>query len=282
MALTTGASDSPFMIPTTADAAAVTTGASDSPFMTPTTAEPAVLTPDSLAQALSRPQVARGRRDFEARMVERAHWRSIRADAVQRVFDVTLAGLAIALATPLLLLVAAAVRLTSPGPVIFRQTRIGRHGEPFECMKFRTMRTDAAERLIALLMEDESARAAFEQDFKLPVDPRITRIGRLLRRSSLDELPQLFNVLRGDMSLVGPRPVVPEELGRYGSCAQVVLQVRPGITGAWQVNGRNALPYPERVRLDVDYALNRSLALDIGILRRTIRCVVHPEPGECR
>ena len=144
------------------------------------------------------------------------------------------------------------------------------------------MHADAAERLTALLLEDESARTAFEQDFKLPVDPRITRIGRLLRRSSLDELPQLFNVLRGEMSLVGPRPVVPEELGRYGSSAQVVLQVRPGMTGAWQVNGRNALSYPQRVRLDVDYALNRSLMLDIRILRRTIRCVLHPESGECR
>ncbi len=260
---------------------ALTTGPADIPFVPRTTAD-GPMTSAALVQALSRPQVERGMVDFEARMVERAHWRSIRADAAQRLFDVAVAGVAVALAAPLFLLVAAAVRLSSRGPVIFRQTRIGRHGEPFECMKFRTMHTDADERLTALLLGDEAARAAFEQDFKLPVDPRITRIGGLLRRSSLDELPQLFNVLRGDMSLVGPRPVVPEELGRYGCSAQVVLQVRPGMTGAWQVGGRNALSYPQRVRLDVDYALNRSLIRDIGILRRTVRCVLRPEPGESR
>ena len=261
---------------------ALTAGPADIPFAAGLEGDSGVVTASSLVQALARPQVERGMLDFEARMVERARWRSIRADAVQRLFDITVAGLVVAVAAPVLVLVAAAVRLTSRGPVIFRQTRIGRHGEPFECMKFRTMRTDAAERLTALLLEDEEARLAFEADFKLPVDPRITGVGLVLRRSSLDELPQLFNVLRGEMSLVGPRPVVPEELGRYGSCAQVVLQVRPGMTGAWQVNGRNALSYCERVRLDLDYVLNRSLSGDIGILARTVRCVLRPAPGEAR
>jgi lipopolysaccharide/colanic/teichoic acid biosynthesis glycosyltransferase len=237
-------------------------------------------TPAALTHALARPQVASGRLGFEARMVQRARGRNLRADAIQRAFDIVVASVAIVVAAPLMLGVAAVVAITSRGPVIFRQTRIGRHGEPFECMKFRTMRTDAEARLAAMLLEDEGARAAFEKDFKLLADPRITRIGRLLRRSSLDELPQLIDVLRGDMSIVGPRPVVPEELGRYGSCAQVVLQVRPGMTGAWQVNGRNTTSYEQRVRLDLDYALNRSLRGDIGILRRTIRCVLKPESGE--
>jgi lipopolysaccharide/colanic/teichoic acid biosynthesis glycosyltransferase len=226
--------------------------------------------------------VASGRLAFEARMVERARGRSLRVEATQRAFDLVAGSVIVVLTAPLMLAVAVAVRLTSRGPVVFRQTRIGRNGEPFECSKFRTMRTDAEDRLAAILLEDAEARAAFEKDFKLPVDPRVTRFGRLLRRTSLDELPQLFNVLRGEMSLVGPRPVVPEELGRYGSSAQVVLQVRPGMTGPWQVNGRNSLPYDERIHLDVDYALNRSLGGDIDILFRTVRCVLRPEPGECR
>jgi lipopolysaccharide/colanic/teichoic acid biosynthesis glycosyltransferase len=234
----------------------------------------------AIARALARPQVASGRLGFEARMVERARRRSLRAEAIQRAFDIVVASMALVVAAPLMLGVAVAVGISSRGPVIFRQTRIGKHGEPFECMKFRTMRTDAQARLAALLLEDEEALAAFEKDFKLLADPRITRIGRLLRRSSIDELPQLINVFRGDMSIVGPRPVVPEELGRYGSAAQIVLQVRPGMTGAWQVNGRNTTSYEQRVRLDLDYALNRSLQGDISILRRTIRCVLKPELGE--
>ena len=262
---------------------AVTTELAD----TSATAQPAAgpgsaVTPAALLRALARPQVESGRLAFEARMVERARGRCLRADAAQRAFDLVVGSLITVLTAPLMLVVAVAVSLTSRGPAIFRQTRIGRYGEPFECMKFRTMRTDAEERLAAILLEDPEARAAFEKDFKLETDPRITRFGRLLRRTSLDELPQLFNVLRGEMSLVGPRPVVPEELGRYGSCAQVVLQVRPGMTGAWQVNGRNSIPYEERVRLDVEYALNRSLVGDIDILRRTVRCVLRPEPGESR
>lgn len=239
--------------------------------------EPGV--PVTLVRALAHPQLTSGRLAFEARMVQRARTRNLRADASQRVFDVVLASVILVLVAPVLLGVAIAVRVGSRGPVIYRQTRVGRWGRSFECLKFRTMVNGADTRLAALLLEDDQARAAFETDFKLPNDPRVTRLGRFLRLWSLDELPQLINVLRGEMSLVGPRPVVPEELGRYGDYAQVVLQVRPGMTGAWQVNGRNSIPYTRRVRLDVDYALNRSLAMDVDILRRTFRSVLHPEPS---
>ena len=163
------------------------------------------------------------------------------------------------------------MRLTSRGPIIFRQTRIGRRGKPFECLKFRTMRCDAEAALAALLLADEEARAAFEAVFKLDDDPRITRVGRFLRRTCLDELPQLLNVLRGEMSMVGPRPVVPQELMRYGDYGQVILQAKPGMTGAWQVARTPVTTYAERVLLDVDYVLNRTIAGDIEILAQTLR-----------
>ena len=239
--------------------------------------EPGV--PVTLVRSLAHPQLTSGRLAFEARMVERARSRNLRADASQRIFDVVGAAVALVLAAPVILGVAIAVRVGSRGPVIYRQTRVGRWGQSFECLKFRTMVNGADARLARILLEDDEARAAFETDFKLANDPRVTRLRRFLRWWSFDELPQPINVLRGEMSLVGPRPVVPEELGRYGDYAQVVLQVRPGMTGAWQVNGRNAISYMRRVRLDVDYALNRTLAMDIDILRRTLRCVLHPEPS---
>ena len=202
---------------------AVTTELADtSANVEPAAESGSAITPAALLRALGRPQVASGRLAFEARMVERARGRCLRADAAQRTFDLIVASpdrrpdrTPDAWSSPI------AVGLSSRGPVVFRQIRIGRYGEPFECLKFRTMRIDAEERLAAILLEDAEGRAAFEKDFKLPVDPRITHVGRILRRTSLDELPQLFNVLRGEMSLVGPRPVVPEELGQ-------IRQLRPG------------------------------------------------------
>jgi len=235
-----------------------------------------------LLRTIASPQVTSGRLAFEARLVQRARAASLRATFAQRVFDVVVASAALVASAPLMAGAALAVRLTSRGPVIFRQVRVGQRGRPFTCLKFRTMRLDAAERLAAILLADEDARTAFETSFKLTDDPRITRIGRLLRRTSLDELPQLLNVLRGEMSIVGPRPVVPEELGRYGDYAQVVLQVRPGMTGEWQVNGRSSTTYPERIRLDVEYALHRSLARDVSIVRQTIGCVLAPESDSSR
>ncbi len=238
--------------------------------------------PPFQVHALAGPELASGRLAWEARLIQRARSRNTRANAVQRGFDIVVAGTTLVLSLPVMLCVAAAVRFTSRGPVVFCQTRVGRWGESFECLKFRTMVADAESRLARILVEDAAARSAFEADFKLSDDPRLTRVGRFLRRFSLDELPQLINVLRGDMSIVGPRPVVPEELQRYGDYGQVVLQVRPGMTGPWQVSGRNSISYTERVDLDVEYALNRSLVGDIGIMSRTIRCVLNPAPGESR
>jgi lipopolysaccharide/colanic/teichoic acid biosynthesis glycosyltransferase len=176
-------------------------------------------------------------------------------------------------------LVALVVRCTSAGPVVFAQTRVGHHGRPFLCLKFRTMRVGADAELTALLAADSKARTSFAAAYKLSNDPRVTRVGRFLRRTSLDELPQLVNVVRGDMSLVGPRPVVPEELWRYGDRGQIVLQVRPGMTGPWQVGGRNDIPYADRIGLDVDYVLHRSVPGDLRILAQTVRYLLMGQPG---
>jgi exopolysaccharide production protein ExoY len=175
--------------------------------------------------------------------------------------------------TPVMVALALLVRADG-GPVLFRQRRIGAGGRPFMCLKYRTMRTDAEAQLQQLLARDPEARASWESDFKLRVDPRITRFGSLLRQTSLDELPQLFNVLKGDMSLVGPRPIVAAEVPRYGRAIREYLNCRPGVTGLWQVSGRNDVDYPTRVKLDQTYARNWSLVADVGILFRTVRVVL--------
>lgn len=184
-------------------------------------------------------------------------------------FAVTL----LVLLLPLLLVIAIGVRL-SGRQIFFAHERIGLNGKPFKCLKFRTMRVDAEQALAKLLAEDEAARAEWERDFKLKNDPRITRFGAFLRKTSLDELPQLFNVVRGEMSLVGPRPVVAEELSRYGRYARYYLATRPGMTGLWQVSGRNNTSYRRRVAMDCTYVRRRSLALDIRILIKTAVVVI--------
>jgi len=171
---------------------------------------------------------------------------------------------------PLLLTVAAAVRLDSPGPALFRQTRVGRNGRPFTMLKFRTMTQDAPDRVDDLRAADEGSGVLF----KLRRDPRITGVGGLLRRYSVDELPQLVNVVRGEMSLVGPRPALPEEVAAYDHDPRRRLAVKPGLTGLWQVSGRSDLPWDETVRLDLDYVDNWSLGRDLTILARTVRAVV--------
>ncbi len=170
----------------------------------------------------------------------------------------------------LLIICFAVTALTSPGPALFRHRRVGFNGRHFECLKFRTMVTDAPERLRKLLESDPSAAAEWATNRKLRNDPRITAIGAILRKSSLDELPQLFNVLRGDMSIVGPRPVTDEELERYASSVGAYLSCRPGITGLWQVSGRSTTTYNKRVACDTFYARNWSLALDAKIMAVTI------------
>ncbi len=167
------------------------------------------------------------------------------------------------------------IKLTSPGPVLYRQKRVGYKGKPFYILKFRTMFNDSDKALEEILKSNSSLKEDWKRYRKLKKDPRITPIGKLLRRTSLDELPQIINVLKGEMSLVGPRPVTEEELEMYyKEWKEVVLSVPPGITGLWQVSGRNLLPYEERVRLDVEYALKHNMLLDLKILFKTIFVVI--------
>jgi exopolysaccharide biosynthesis polyprenyl glycosylphosphotransferase len=182
------------------------------------------------------------------------------------LFDRACALAGLALLSPLLLVVAFLVKVTSHGPVMFRQTRVGRDGREFTVLKFRTMVVDAEQRKDELVACNEQAGGVL---FKIKSDPRITAVGRRLRRYSLDELPQLFNVLRGEMSLVGPRPPLPDEVARYGGDVYRRLAVKPGMTGLWQVNGRSDLTWEESVRLDLRYVDNWTLALDLQILWKT-------------
>jgi Undecaprenyl-phosphate galactose phosphotransferase WbaP len=178
------------------------------------------------------------------------------------------------LASPVFLLVALAVKVDSPGPVFFSHERVGRGKRLFRCWKFRTMVEDAQGRLAGILEKDPELRREWAQDFKLRDDPRVTRVGRLLRRSSLDELPQLINVLAGQMSLVGPRPIVREEMERFGASLSTYLGVRPGVTGLWQVSGRTETDYQRRVDLEAWYVRNWTFWLDITILLQTVGAVL--------
>jgi lipopolysaccharide/colanic/teichoic acid biosynthesis glycosyltransferase len=179
---------------------------------------------------------------------------------IRRVVDIAVSVTMLVLASPVLAAAAVAIRLESPGSAIYRQRRIGRDGRPFEVIKLRTMVTGA---------ENIGAGLAIDAD-----DPRITRVGALLRRTSLDELPNLLNVLRGEMSLIGPRPTLPGQVATYTPRQRGRLAVRPGITGWAQVNGRAALPWSERIELDLDYIEHRSLALDMRIVWRTVAIVL--------
>ena len=193
---------------------------------------------------------------------------------MKAVFDYTLTLLGTIAISPILLFIALWIYKDSPGPVIFKHIRIGKDGKPFPCYKFRSMCVDAKEKLAELLANDPAAREEWERDFKLKNDPRITKSGAFLRKTSLDELPQIFNVLKGEMSLVGPRPVVKDELKRYGEYVDDYLMVRPGITGLWQVNGRSDTTYDERVQMDSWYVRNWSVWLDVMLLWRTVKAVI--------
>lgn len=193
---------------------------------------------------------------------------------LKTIFDFALTLVGTVAISPILIFIAIWIYKDSPGPVIFKHTRIGKNGKKFPCYKFRSMCIDAKEKLAELLENDPVAKAEWERDFKLKNDPRITKSGAFLRRTSLDELPQIFNVLRGDMSLVGPRPVIEEELERYGEYVNDYLMVKPGITGMWQINGRNDTSYAERVCMDSWYVRNWSIWIDNLILWRTLKSVI--------
>jgi exopolysaccharide production protein ExoY len=192
----------------------------------------------------------------------------------KRLLDLAVASLALVLAAPAMLAIAVCIRATDSGPIIFAHRRVGFSGRPFDCYKFRTMRTDAAAALEKHLAENPDAASEWRERKKLRHDPRITPFGKLLRISSLDELPQFINVLRGEMSCVGPRPVIAEELQLYGVSAADYLNARPGITGLWQVSGRNSIDYAERVRLDSRYVRTWSLRRDLMIMLRTAFAVI--------
>lgn len=193
---------------------------------------------------------------------------------IKRSVDLILTGLGCLVALPLGALIALAVVIDSKGPVFYRHERLGRDGKPFQLFKFRTMVANASEVLDIYLNEHPALRAEWEATQKLKSDPRVTGLGRFLRRTSLDELPQIINVFRGEMSLVGPRPIVREEVTRYGTIWQLYQRVRPGITGQWQVSGRNDTSYEERTAMDAYYIRNWSIWLDIYLLARTAGAVV--------
>ena len=231
-----------------------------------------------LVHTLLREPETRGSLFVYALPAAESHGPAVTAEPVQafakRALDMLGAGTLLLFCLPVFLVIAALVRLDG-GPAFYAHERVGRGGRLFGCLKFRSMVADADRRLAALLDRDPEARAEWEATRKLKADPRVTAIGRFLRASSLDELPQIINVLKGEMSLVGPRPVQAAELAvYYGSAAQHYMTVRPGITGPWQVSGRNDTSYAQRVALDVAYARQPSVLNDIRILLRTPMAVL--------
>jgi Undecaprenyl-phosphate galactose phosphotransferase WbaP len=197
-----------------------------------------------------------------------------RARVLKRIIDVLLVIVSGIVVLPLIVVIAALIKITSPGAVFFGQWRYGRKGEPFMAWKFRSMVSDAGQVLETCFTADPELREEWRRSHKLRNDPRVTRIGRLLRRTSLDELPQLWNILRGQMSFVGPRPIVAEEISRYGDSYSLYKKVTPGLTGLWQVSGRTNTSYEQRVSFDLYYVRNWSVWLDLHVLARTITVVL--------
>ncbi len=195
----------------------------------------------------------------------------------KRLFDIIFSLLVLVLCAPVYLALAIAIVSTSSGPIFYIQERVGKNYRHFGCIKFRTMIPDADRLLDEMMAQSEDMRQEFSENFKLKQDPRITKIGKFLRTTNLDEFPQFINVLKGEMSVVGPRPLVPEEIARYGAKIDRVLTIRPGITGLWQVSGRNDIPYEQRINIDVSYVKRRNLWLDLRIVFKTILLTVVPK-----
>lgn len=214
--------------------------------------------------------VARDRGGHQRRGRARPNRRPRYYLSCKRGIDICLAALLLTLCLPIFVVAAVLIRVDSPGPIFFRQERVGRDGKPFGIVKFRSMHRDAEERIQAL----QGLNEADGPLFKMRRDPRVTRVGRVLRRFSVDELPQLLNVLAGQMSLVGPRPPLPREVARYAPWQRRRLEVQPGITGLWQVSGRSDLPFDIGVQLDLAYIERCSLLIDLQILLRTVYVVL--------
>ncbi len=195
---------------------------------------------------------------------------------IKLVFDLVFASIVLIAGLPLFLIIALLIKSSSKGPIFFSQERIGKNNIPFRCLKFRTMHPKAEDILENLIMENNLLKKEFEETHKLKNDPRITYIGKFLRKTSLDEIPQFINVLRMEMSIVGPRPIVKEEIKKYGSSITNVLSIKPGITGLWQVSGRNNLSYKRRVLLDCEYIKNINFLLDIRIILKTFSVIFFP------
>ncbi|MBE9189015.1 sugar transferase [Gloeocapsopsis crepidinum LEGE 06123] len=196
---------------------------------------------------------------------------------IKRLFDVIFSLSVLILFSPVYLLLALLIAYSSEGPVFYIQERVGKNYQSFECIKFRTMVTNADEMLLELMEASPHLRQEFADNFKLKQDPRITKIGRFLRLTSLDEFPQFWNVLKGDMSVVGPRPLVAQELYMYGSHIDKVLTIKPGITGLWQVSGRNDIPYNRRIQIDLYYVKFHNFWLDLWVIVKTIGVVIVPK-----
>lgn len=194
---------------------------------------------------------------------------------LKRAFDLAFSFLFLTFFSPFFLILALSIRISSHGRAIYSHERIGRGGKAFKCYKFRTMYEDAESRLEALLRSNPTLREEWNRSFKLKNDPRITPFGRFLRKTSLDELPQFWNVFKGDLSIVGPRPVVQEELNHhFGVKAYKILSIRPGLTGLWQVSGRSDTSYETRIRLDETYVDTQSFFLDLKLILKTIPCMI--------
>jgi lipopolysaccharide/colanic/teichoic acid biosynthesis glycosyltransferase len=218
----------------------------------------------------------------QSRHAETAAFSSTRLDrnetgpktSAKRILDVVVASIALIFVLPLLVVVGILIRLQDGGQAVYSQRRYGKNGRTFKCYKLRSMVANADQRLIEILAENPEARAEWEETQKLTHDPRITPLGRFIRKTSIDELPQLFNILKGEMSIVGPRPIVENEITKYGEYYRDYCSVRPGLTGLWQVEGRSDTTYEQRVQLDVKYASTRNFKGDIMIMLRTVPAVL--------
>jgi lipopolysaccharide/colanic/teichoic acid biosynthesis glycosyltransferase len=196
------------------------------------------------------------------------------SDIIKRLFDIVFSLSVLVICAPVYLVLAGSIAFSSPGSIFYIQERVGKNRQHFGCIKFRTMIPNADRLLEQMMAQSDELRQEFSANFKLKQDPRITNIGKFLRITNLDEFPQFINVLKGEMSVVGPRPLVPEELERYGKDIDRVLTIRPGITGLWQVSGRNDLPYDKRIRIDVYYVKHRNFWMDLRIVFKTILLTV--------
>lgn len=211
---------------------------------------------------------------------EKKTFNEITYSFLKRTVDITASATALLLLSPVFLVTSLAIRKDSDGPAMFTQKRIGKDGKLFEIYKFRTMVPDADKKLFELLDKDEKAREEYKVNKKLKHDPRITKVGNFLRKTSIDELPQLINVLKGDMSLVGPRPYLPREKEDMGDYYNTIIESKPGITGLWQVSGRSNTTFEQRLEFDKEYTENKGFLYDMELLTKTVGVVIHKDGAE--